>query len=134
MTNKPYNGVAVNFKSDDNPWVWLVTIDGEQEFAGGKFEVELDMNEFPFQAPKIKFLTKVYHPNISKDGEICTKALESDWVPTKNAFDVLDFVITTFKCPNDENPQDNDIAMHWKSNKTTWGAKAAEWTQLYAKK
>jgi ubiquitin-conjugating enzyme E2 D/E len=48
-------------------------IDGQNEFAGGKFIVELDFNDnFPFQAPKIKFLTKVYHPNISKEGGICT--------------------------------------------------------------
>lgn len=78
-------------------------------------------------------MTKVYHPNVSKDGEICTKAIETDWVPTKNCFDVIDFVLTTFRAPNDENPQDNEIANHWKSNKTTWAAKAAEWTQLYAK-
>ena len=95
----------MGFFDETDVWKWRLVIVGQNEFAGGKFIVELDFNDnFPFQAPKIKFLTKVYHPNISKEGGICTLALESSWVPTKSSCDVIDFVLTTFRAPNDENP------------------------------
>ena len=125
---KEYKGVTIGYFDESDLFKWRMTIEGEQEFAGGKFIVELDFSDnFPFQAPKIKFITKVYHPNVSKEGGICTQALEAGWVPTKSACDVVDFVLTTFRHPSDENPQEVDIANHYKSNKTTWGAKAAEW-------
>jgi len=110
-----------------------MVIDGEAEFKGGKFIVEIDMGEFPFKPPGIKFLTKAYHPNIDKEGKICTQALETGWVPTKSACDVVDFVLTTFRAPTDENAQDMDIANQWKSDRKKWAATAAEWVQLYAK-
>jgi ubiquitin-protein ligase len=39
-----------------------MVIDGDGPFTGGKFIVELNFDGFPFKAPKVKFLTKAYHP------------------------------------------------------------------------
>ena len=105
MQAKQYKGVTISYFDESDLFKWKMVIEGEQEFTGGKFVVELDYSDnFPFQAPKIKFLTKVYHPNVSKEGGICTQALETNWVPTKSACDVVDFVLTTFRAPSDENP------------------------------
>jgi ubiquitin-protein ligase len=46
----------------------------------------------------------VYHPNISKEGGICTLGIEKDWVPTRTAPFVIDFVLTMFRNPSEENP------------------------------
>lgn len=56
-------------------------------YAGGVFKIELDFSEkYPFKPPKIKVLTKIYHPNIKQDtGEICTKMIDDKWAPTQNA-------------------------------------------------
>lgn len=53
-------------------------------YAGGVFKIELDFSEkYPFKPPKIKVLTKIYHPNIKQDtGEICTKMIDDKWAPT----------------------------------------------------
>jgi ubiquitin-protein ligase len=35
---------------------------------------------YPFQPPHLKFLTKMYHPNISQyDGTICIDILKDQW-------------------------------------------------------
>lgn len=35
-------------------------------YEGGTYEVNIDItNEYPFKPPQMKFLTKVWHPNIS---------------------------------------------------------------------
>lgn len=59
----------------------------------------MNFDEYPFKPPKIEFKTKAYHPNIDNEGKICTQAIDNGWVPTKSACDVIDFVLTTFRCP-----------------------------------
>ena len=34
---------------------------------------------FPNDAPKGFFLTKIFHPNVAKNGEICVNTLKNDW-------------------------------------------------------
>ena len=35
-------------------------------YEGGKYEVGIDVtNEYPFKPPQMKFLTKIWHPNVS---------------------------------------------------------------------
>ena len=44
---------------------------------GGVFKLELFLpEEYPMVAPKIRFLTKIYHPNIDKLGRICMDTLK----------------------------------------------------------
>lgn len=35
--------------------------------------------EFPAAPPKGYFLTKIFHPNVAKNGEICVNTLKRDW-------------------------------------------------------
>ncbi|KAL3155893.1 Ubiquitin-conjugating enzyme E2 S-C [Trebouxia sp. C0010 RCD-2024] len=35
--------------------------------------------DFPRTPPKGYFLTKIFHPNVSKSGEICVNVLKRDW-------------------------------------------------------
>ena len=42
-------------------------------YEGGVFEVYIHIpNQYPFEPPKMKFITKVWHPNVSSQtGAIC---------------------------------------------------------------
>jgi ubiquitin-conjugating enzyme E2 S len=51
-------------------------------YAGGLFRMRLSLPaDFPDSPPKGYFLTKIYHPNVSKAGEICVNVLKRDWKP-----------------------------------------------------
>lgn len=45
---------------------------------GGVFKLELFLpDDYPMTPPKIRFLTKIFHPNVDKLGRICLDVLKS---------------------------------------------------------
>lgn len=51
-------------------------------YAGGAFRVKLALGkDFPATPPKAYFLTKIFHPNVAPNGEICVNTLKRDWKP-----------------------------------------------------
>lgn len=47
---------------------------------GGVFKVKLTLGKgFPQEPPKAFFLTKIFHPNVALNGEICVNTLKKDW-------------------------------------------------------
>lgn len=51
-------------------------------YEGAVFRMRLNLcAEFPAVPPRGAFLTKIFHPNVSKAGEICVNVLKKDWAP-----------------------------------------------------
>ena len=49
-------------------------------YAGGMFKMKLVLGKnFPSEPPKGFFLTKIFHPNVASNGEICVNTLKKDW-------------------------------------------------------
>ncbi|XP_024542929.1 ubiquitin-conjugating enzyme E2 35 isoform X1 [Selaginella moellendorffii] len=102
-------------------------------FSGGAFRLELFLpEEYPMAAPKVRFLTKIYHPNIDKLGRICLDILKDKWSPALQIRTVLLSIQALLSAPNPEDPLDENIAKHWKTDQGGAIATAREWTQLYA--
>lgn len=48
--------------------------------VGGNFKLELFLpDDYPMVPPKIRFLTKIFHPNVDKLGRICLDVLKSTY-------------------------------------------------------
>ena len=75
LTNSPVQGTTIAMPDQNVASLWHVTFQGPEgtPFAGGNFVVEVDFSDnYPFKCPKVKFITKIYHPGVSRDkGEIC---------------------------------------------------------------
>ena len=56
-------------------------------YEGGKFTLQVDFPpEYPFKAPKVKFMTKIYHPNVDEAGTLCVGIMKSEaWKPSTKA-------------------------------------------------
>ena len=62
--------------------------------------------DYPFKPPKIKFITKVYHPNIAADGRICIDILQDKWSPALTLSRVL---LSISSLLNEPNPGASDV-------------------------
>jgi ubiquitin-protein ligase len=49
--------------------------------------------EYPAKPPKLKMMTKIYHPNIDKNGLICLEQLKEKWTPAMGIADSKSFKI-----------------------------------------
>ena len=76
---EPVPGIKAE-PDESNARYFHVAIAGPQDspFEGGTFKLELFLpEEYPMAAPKVRFMTKIYHPNVDKLGRICLDTLSS---------------------------------------------------------
>lgn len=77
---------------ENNSRYFKVMISGPKQspYEGGTFKLELFLpDEYPMGPPKVRFLTKTYHPNIDKLGRICLDILKDKWSPALQIRTVL---------------------------------------------
>ena len=85
LKNNPLSGITFYFNENDITDI-QADIEGPEAtpYEGGIFRVTIKIPpNFPTIAPKGIFLTKIFHPNISEQGEICVNTLKRDWDPKK---------------------------------------------------
>ena len=77
---------------------------------------------YPNKAPRMHFLNKMYHPNISSsDGAICLDILKDQWTPVYTLSSVLTSIISLLSDPNPDSPLNGEAARLYKdslNNKT----------------
>jgi ubiquitin-conjugating enzyme E2 D/E len=68
----------------DDLFRWRATLNGPEGsvYQGGVFALDVEFpKDYPFRPPKVRFVTKVFHPNLSSDGCICMDMLLGKWAP-----------------------------------------------------
>lgn len=105
----------------------------ETAYEGGAYNLELFLPEgYPMEPPKVRFLTKIYHPNIDKLGRICLDILKDKWTPALQIRTVLISIQALLSCPNADDPLDPTVAEHFKQNEVEAVQVARQWNQIYA--
>merc|ERR1711872_167597 len=114
---------------------WQATIMGPSEspFQGGVFFLTIHFpTDYPFKPPKVAFTTKIYHPNINSNGNICLDILRSQWSPALTISKVLLSVCSLLCDPNPDDPLVPEIARIFKTDRDKYNQLAKEWTKKYA--
>jgi len=134
LTSEPAPGISAT-PHDDNLRYFDVIIAGpaQSPYEGGIFRLELFLPEdYPMAPPKVRFLTKIYHPNIDKLGRICLDILKDKWSPALQIRTVLLSIQALLSEPNPDDPLANEVADHWKNNVHDAKATAKDWTRRHA--
>lgn len=113
--------------------VWRGFILGTGLYDGGVFELQLTLSrKFPFEAPKIKWLTKTFHPNISLQTKVCVGVLGKDWVPTMSVAGVIEVLRNLLNFPNPASPLNSTAANLMKKDKKKYAEEVKKYIQKYA--
>ena len=81
----------------------------------------------------MKFVTKVWHPNISSaSGAICLDILKDAWSPALTLKTALLSLQALLASPEPGDPQDAVVARQYLSEPATWEQTARAWTRNYA--
>ena len=60
--------------------VWRLLLAEDTVWEAGLFKLQLDFSEeYPTKPPKVTFLSKVFHPNVYDNGQICLDILQNQW-------------------------------------------------------
>jgi len=133
---EPVPGISA-VPDEQNARYFQVNIEGPSQspYENGTFKLELFLpEEYPMAAPKVRFVTKIYHPNIDKLGRICLDILKDKWSPALQIRTVLLSIQALLSAPNPDDPLANDVAELWKVDESRAIETARRWTKEYASK
>lgn len=104
-------------------------------YEGGRFELEILIStKYPFEPPQMRFLTKIWHPNISSQtGAICLDILKDAWSPALTIKTALLSIQALLSAAEPTDPQDAEVAKMYLNDHTQFLKTARFWTESYAK-
>ncbi|KAL9653827.1 hypothetical protein ABK040_012888 [Willaertia magna] len=133
LQKNPVEGFSAGLVDESNLYEWEIIIVGPPEtlYEGGMFRAVMTFPEdYPNSPPKLKFTTKMWHPNIYTDGTVCISILHPPgedeygyeqaserWLPIHSVESILISVISMLSNPNDESPANLDAAKQWREDK-----------------
>jgi ubiquitin-conjugating enzyme E2 A len=103
----------------DNLMIWNAVIFGPADtpFEDGTFKLVLTFDEsYPNKPPTVKFLSKMFHPNVYANGELCLDILQNRWSPTYDVAAILTSVQSLLHDPNPNSPANAEAASLYREN------------------
>jgi ubiquitin-protein ligase len=72
---------------------------------------------YPHEPPKVTCKTKIYHPNINLEGNVCLNILREEWKPVLDINAVIYGMIYLFYEPNPDDPLNREAADLYRNDK-----------------
>jgi len=130
LRKEPVEGFRLVQVDDSDVYEWNVAIFGPPgtPYENGCFKAVIKFGcEYPFQPPSFRFLTKIWHPNIYENGEVCISILhpstnqtqggelpEERWNPTQGVRTVIMSIISLLNEPNTFSPANVDASVMYR--------------------
>jgi ubiquitin-conjugating enzyme E2 A len=87
-------------------------------WEGGTFKLSLQFTEdYPNKPPLVKFVSKLFHPNVYNDGGICLDLLQNNWSPIYDISAVLTSIQSLLCDPNPNSPANSEAARLYQENR-----------------
>ncbi|KAG5847817.1 hypothetical protein ANANG_G00130220 [Anguilla anguilla] len=105
LQEEPVEGFRITLVDEADLYNWEVAIFGPPNtlYEGGYFKARIKFpTDYPYSPPSFRFLTKMWHPNIYENGDVCISILHPPvddpqsgelpserWNPTQNVRTIL---------------------------------------------
>lgn len=126
---------------DDDIYKWEIIVMGPPStyYEGGYFKARMEFPEaYPHKPPKLRFISKMWHPNVHSNGSVCISILHDAgedeygyepanerWTPVHTLESIIMSVISMLADPNDESPANIDAAKQWREDQDAFKKEVA---------
>merc|ERR1719337_789039 len=136
LAEDPVEGFRVKLLNDEDMFLWEVALFGPPDtlYQGGYFKAHIKFPaDYPYNPPSLRFLSKVWHPNVYENGDLCISILHPPvddpqsgelpcerWNPTQNVRTILLSVVSLLNEPNTSSPANVDASVmyrRWKDSR-----------------
>ncbi|PHH72811.1 hypothetical protein CDD83_4874 [Cordyceps sp. RAO-2017] len=118
-------------------WHVVVAPPEPSPYHPGRFGLVVSLPpDYPFKPPAVRFLTRIYHPNVTNDslGNVCLALLKSDqWKPSTKIVAVLDAVAALLREPQADDPLEDRIADEYRNDRPAFLRNARAHVDRYAR-
>ncbi|BFZ57137.1 Ubiquitin-conjugating enzyme E2 2 [Savitreella phatthalungensis] len=128
MQQDPPAGVSASPVAD-NVMFWNAVIIGPADtpFEDGTFKLILQFEEnYPNKPPTVKFISKMFHPNVYSSGDLCLDILQNRWSPTYDVAAILTSIQSLLNDPNVNSPANAEAANLHRDDKKAYIRKVKE--------
>ena len=139
INKEELEGISAYPIDDTDIFKWEAIIYGPENspYEGGKFSLNMEFHkDFPFKPPKIKFNTKIFHPNVCYNhcNKICLDILFDDWTPYISISQLLLTIQNSLINPQiGKYSLSNEATKLYVESRYLFNEKAKEWTEKYAR-
>lgn len=128
---KSFRDIQVD-EQDLLTWTGLIVPDNEP-YKKGAFKIEIKFPaEYPFKPPKVRFKTKIYHPNVDEKGSICLPIIiPENWKPATRTEQVVNALVAMVNDPQPEHPLRPDVAAEFINDRKKFSKNAEDFTSKY---
>ncbi|PFH55375.1 hypothetical protein XA68_18468 [Ophiocordyceps unilateralis] len=117
-------------------WHIIISPPSTSAYHPGRYALLLSLpSEYPFRPPTLRFLTPIYHPNVTNDalGNVCLALLKPDqWKPATRILAVLHAVAALLDEPQPDDPLEEAIAEEFRNDRLAWLANVKKHVQRFA--
>lgn len=82
--------------------------------------------EYPTKPPVVKFVSKMFHPNVYADGALCLDILNNRWSPTYDVAAILTSIQSLLHDPNPDSPANGVAAQLYSENRREYTRRVRE--------
>ncbi|KAK7159763.1 hypothetical protein R3I94_005944 [Phoxinus phoxinus] len=148
LQEEPVEGFKITLVDEADLYNWEVAIFGppNTHYEGGYFKARIKFPiDYPYSPPTFRFLTKMWHPNIYENGDVCISILHPPvddpqsgelpserWNPTQNVRTILLSVISLLNEPNTFSPANVDASVMYRKWRDSKG-KDREYAEIIRK-